>query len=326
MKSRLFFIICLFLTFYNAFGQEEELKKNADVLKAKKLDTLDGWKRGGTSTVTFSQVSLTNWASGGQNSIALNSAVNLYANLKKGHALWENNLDLGFGLVKQNSESVRKSDDRIDLSSKYGRKIGQSKTLYYAGYLSFRSQFAPGFNFPNDSVIISNFLAPGYSLIALGLDYKPADNFTLFLAPLTGKITIVNDRTLADAGAFGVEAATYDSTGTKLTSGKKIRYEFGGYLRMNFKWEISKSAAFSTRLELFSNYVKEPQNIDIQWETNLSVKLGKYIGMTFGTLLIYDHDVMLTVDSNGDGIAAEQGPRVQFRQLFGLGFAYKFDK
>lgn len=316
-------IYCLSIN-YNLFAQEEELKSNVETLKPKELDTLDGWKKGGTSTLTFAQVSLSNWASGGQNSVSLNSALNLFANLKRGHALWENNLDLGFGLVKQNGESVKKSDDRIDFSSKYGRKIGESKTLYYAGFMSFRSQFAPGYNYPNDSVKISNFLAPAYTLIALGIDYKPIENLTLFFAPLTGKITFVNNQTLADAGAFGVEPAIYDTSGVKITNGKKIRYEFGGYVRALYKWEISKSAVFTTKLELFSNYVNNPQNIDVQWETNLLVKVGKYIGMTFGTLLIYDHDVMIAVDNNGDGLAAEQGPRVQFRQLFGLGFSYKF--
>lgn len=326
MMPRLLSLIFLLLISYNAFSQEEELKNNTESLKAKKLDTLDGWKRGGAGSLTFAQISFSNWAAGGQNSIALNSAANFFANLKRGHALWENNLDLGFGLVKQNSENVRKSDDRLDFSSKYGRKIGQSKTLYYAGYLSFRSQFAPGYNYPNDSIKISNFLAPGYSLIALGFDYKPVDHLTIFMAPLTGKITFVNDVTLADAGAFGVTPATYDSLGVRLTPGKKIRYELGGYFRLNYKWEINKSATFVTRLELFSNYVKQPQNIDVQWETNLMVKLGKYIGMTMGTLLIYDHDIMLAVDNNGDGIKNEQGPRAQFRQIFGLGFTYKFVK
>lgn len=324
MRLIIFVLTCCLSVNYNLFAQEEELKSNAETLKPKELDTLDGWKKGGTSTLTFAQVSLSNWASGGQNSISLNSALNLFANLKRGHALWENNLDLGFGLVKQNGESVKKSDDRIDFSSKYGRKIGESKTLYYAGFMSFRSQFAPGYNYPNDSVKISNFLAPAYTLIALGFDYKPVDNLTLFFAPLTGKITFVNNQTLADAGAFGVEPAYYDTSGAKITNGKKIRYEFGGYLRAYYKWEISKTAVFTTKLELFSNYVNNPQNIDVQWETNLLVKVGKYIGMTFGTLLIYDHDVMIAVDNNGDGLAAEQGPRVQFRQLFGLGFSYKF--
>lgn len=309
----------------NASAQEDVLKSSTDHLKEKKLDTIQGWKVGGASNLTFAQVSLSNWASGGQNSVALNSSVNLYASLVKGAHTWDNNLDLGFGLVKQNGESVKKSDDRIDFSSKYGRKVGKSERLYYAGILNFRSQFAPGYNYPNDTVKISNFLAPGYILLALGFDWKPVKNMTVFLAPITNKTTIVNNQTLADAGAFGVDPAKYDENGMKLSDGKRIRYEIGGYFKAMYKFDIGKTATFSTRLDLFSNYLHNPQNIDVYWENNLVVKVSKYIGMTVGTLLIYDDDVKVAVDNNHDGVKNEWGPRIQFRQIFGLGFSYKFN-
>lgn len=305
-------------------GQEDELKKNAQKLTPGKTDTIQGWKKGGSSSLTFSQVSLTNWAAGGQNSIAFNGALNVYANYKKGHNTWDNNLDLGFGLVRQGLADVRKSDDRIDFSSKFGKQAFGKQNLYYATLFNFRSQFAPGYNYPNDSVVISRFLAPGYFTLALGLDYKPVKNMAIFVAPLTGRITVVNDQLLADNGAFGVEKATYDTAGVKITNGKRTFSEFGGYLKFTYKFDIGKSTTYSTRLDIFSNYLRNPQNLDIMWDNNLVIKVSKYIGVTFSALMIYDDDTNIAVDTNSDGVVDGEGPRLQFRQIFGVGFSYKF--
>lgn len=310
------------------YGQEEELKKTTENLKeVVKKDTIEGWKKGGAGNIGFSQVTLSNWAAGGQNTISILNTLNLFANYKKGNSTFDNTLDIAFGVVKQGTDEFRKNDDRFEFNSKYGRKA--FKNFYYAGLLNFRTQFAPGFNLPNDSVVISDLLAPGYLTIALGMDYKPNQKFTAFLSPLTGKITFVNNTTLANAGAFGVEAAVKDDLGNIITPGKKIRYEFGGYFRMIFKTDLGKSdfgknATFQTRLDLFSNYLNNPQNLDVNWETNLLVKVGKYIVLNFATLLIYDHDIMIGVDTNGDKTPDIFGPRTQFRQIFALGFSYKF--
>jgi hypothetical protein len=98
--------------------------------------------------------------------------LSVFATYKKGENTWSSNLDLAYGVVKQgDNKNWWKNDDRIQLTSKYGRKA--FRKVYYSGLLDFRTQFAEGYNYPNDSVKISNFLAPGYALLALGLDYKP---------------------------------------------------------------------------------------------------------------------------------------------------------
>lgn len=327
MKKLLSLLLFSLLTF-PVFAQEEVLKKSTEKLAraaaAAEADSLP-WKKGGMGTLTFSQVSLTNWAAGGQNSVAANAFLNLFANYKKGDASWDNNLDLAYGLVRQGvGGDYIKSDDRVELNSKYGRKAFRSDQWYYAALLNFRTQMAPGYNYPNDSVKISDFMAPAYILLALGMDYKPTENITAFISPITGRITVVNNTTLADAGNFGVKAAEYNDLGQRIRAGEKLRYEFGGYFRFSYKQDIGKSATFLTKLDLFSNYMHNPLSIDVNWETSLVVKVGKYIGVNFGTMLIYDEDVKINVDRNNDGVVDGTGPRVQFKQIFGVGFSYKF--
>jgi len=272
----------------------------------------DKWDKGGTFNLNFSQVSLTNWAGGGQNSVALNGLLSLYANRKINKWNWENNFDFAYGLLKQGeSESpFIKNDDRIEINSKIGRQINEH--WYYAGLLNFRTQFAPGFADPlnTEAGYISRFMAPGYMLVALGLDYKPNDNFSMFVAPITSKSTFVMDSLLASQGAFGV------------TPGKMFREELGGYVRFSYKRDLIDNVTFDTKLDLFTNYLDNPGYIDVNWTTLLTMKVNKYVSCTFSTHLIYDDDIHVPVIRE-DGTPGT-GPRTQFKQMFGAGLAYKF--
>lgn len=302
----------------NISAQTTEAEKS---LKTQSKDTLDGWKTGGVASLNLTQVGLTNWASGGENSLSVNGLLSLFANLKKGNSTWDNSLDLAYGILQQGDADIRKTDDKIDFTSKYGQKA--FKNWYYAGLVNFKSQMTAGYNYPDDSTEISNFLAPGYMVGAIGMDYKPNEVFNLFISPLTIKMTIVNDQTLADAGAFGVDAAEYDDAGTLLSKGKATRSEYGGYLRALLKKEIMKNINLQSKLELFSNY-EDAAHVDVNWEVLIAMKVNKYISATISTQLIYDHDIDIAVDSNDDGIIDAVGPRTQFKEVIGVGISYKF--
>lgn len=321
----LYFILILNTFSLNAQPIDDQTVKE---LKTERKDSLDGWKTGGITSLNISQVGLTNWAAGGQSSLALNGIVSLFANWKKESSTWDNSLDLGYGILKQGEDILLKNsafvktDDKIDLTSKYGRRA--SEKWYYAGLMNFTTQATAGYNYPNDSVRISNFLAPGYLLWAIGMDYKPNKKFNAFISPLTMKTTIVIDQELADSGAFGVEAAELDGVGNVITNGKRLRYEYGGYTRFIYKSELVKNITLTSKLSLFSNYANNPQNIDINWENLLELKVNKFISTTITTHLIYDDDIDIKYDSDGDGTKDKSGPRTQFKEVIGVGFSYKF--
>lgn len=325
MKKLLILFVVAMMAFNCSIAQVTEGEKT---LRTVSGDTVKGWKNGGVFAMNLAQTSLTNWAAGGQNSFAISGLMSVFANYKGGKDVWNNSLDLGYGLLRQSKEvGWMKTDDKIDFLSKYGRQF--SKGWYYAALLNFKTQMTAGYNYPNDSVEISNLLAPAYVLGAIGVDFKPNSYFSLFAAPLTLKTTIVNDQTLANAGAFGVDKAVYDDAGVLQTKGKMIRNELGGYIRViysrnKFNQEWLKNVAFTTKMDFFSNYLHEPQNIDVSWETQIAFKVNKYISVNVNTHLLYDHDINIAVDANDDGIMDRSGPRVQFKEILGVGFAYKF--
>ncbi len=325
MKPKLLLSLLAFGLIHAAYSQTVDGEAK---LRKVSADTLEGWKKGGVISLSMAQTGLTNWAAGGQNSLSANGLFSTFANYKHGKHAWDNNLDVGYGVLKQGKNAdVMKTDDKLDLLSKYGYKAFDG--FYYAVLMNFKTQMTVGRDYKTDTSKISNFLAPAYTLLALGLDYKPNSHLSAFIAPLTGKVTIVNDQDLADAGAYGVTAATYDALGVKITDGERLRSEFGGYLRViysknDFKSEALKNMALTTKADFFSNYLKNPQNIDVSWETQLAFKVNKYITANVNTHLLYDDDINIAVDKNKDGLLEASGPRVQFKEILGVGFSYKF--
>lgn len=314
--------VSLFFIFTSALAQVKDsaqsLLNKMEVMKKEGDTAKIAWKSGGTINISGQQVSLTNWAAGGQSAISANGMLSVFINYSKNKIVWSNNLDLAYGVIKQSSQRKWwKNDDRLQFTTKFGRYA--FKNTYYSALLDFKSQLAPGYNYPNDSVIISNALAPAYVVAAIGLDYRPDKIISFFLAPITARVTYVNDDTLAKVGAFGVQKEVRDPlTGDITTHYSKVRQQFGGYFKMVFQKTVMENVNFGTTLELFSDYLKNPQNLYVNWTTLTTMKVNKWISATLSTQLIYDEAVMIK-DKDG-----KIGPRVQFKQVFGIGLTYKF--
>jgi len=260
------------------------------------------WKTGGLFTLNVAQGTLSNWVGGGDKfSLSGISFLNLYAFYKNGKHVWDNNLDLGYGFVKTTSLGERKSDDRIDLLSKYGYEIAPK--WYLSGLFNFRTQFAKGYTYSKDvlgrdvKTLSSASFAPAYVLLSLGIDYRPVDYFSVFISPITERWVIVTNDSLSSVGAYGVEP------------GKKSRNELGAFVSAKFNKEIAKNIVYTARLDLFSNYKSNPQNVDLFFTNVLAMKVNKYISANIALDLLYDDDAI---------------SRLQVRQLLGVGFSAKF--
>ncbi len=271
------------------------------------------WSSGGQTTLGFSQISLSNWASGGHESQSFNTRFNSFVNYKTpgNKTTWENTLDIRYGLINQKDRQTVKSDDLLDFSSKFGLRA--SEHWSYSSLLSFRTQFAQGFRRPTDTVKISDFMAPAYLNISIGMDHKFDDNISFYMSPLAGRVTYVLDEYLSQAGAFGVE------------EGKNRRYEFGGFVRVMFSAELIENITAQSKLELFSNYLEKPQNLTINSDTRINMRINQYISANLDIHMRYDENATIRVDTTGDGqLDTTLPPRIQIKQVFGLGLSYSF--
>lgn len=263
------------------------------------------WRKGGVYGINVSQGSLSNWAAGGDNfSLSVNSLLSLYAFYKKGKHSWDNTFDFNIGYVNTTSLGGRKNDDRFDFLSKYGQALNSKLNISVLANL--RSQLFNGYTYPNNvKTYSSTFMAPGYLLTSVGLDYKPKKNLSIFLSPATARWVIVRDTALANKGLYGV------------TPGKKSNLEFGAFATVNYMKEINKSVTFKSRLDLFSNYRHNPQNIDIFMSNILNAKISKVLAVSWSLDFIYDDDVRLFGKN-------QRSAALQMKSLVGIGFLVKF--
>jgi hypothetical protein len=304
MKRILFSVLiqCLLIT---AFSQDKTVKSlQEESNKSFTEDTAHkaGWKTGGLFTLNVAQGSLSNWQGGGdKSSFSAVSFLNLFAVLREGKHLWYNNLDLGYGYINTTSLGARKSDDRIDLLSKYGYQIGEK--WYATGLFNFRSQFSEGYSYDKDAngaelkTLTSKFMAPAYVLLSVGAEYKPNSYFSLFLSPLTERWIIVSDDELSALGAYGVDP------------GKKSKNELGAFLSAQFNKEIMKNVSYKSRLDAFSNYKENPGNIDLFWTNVIAMKVNRFLSANIAVDFLYDDDAI---------------GRLQIRQILGIGFSANF--
>lgn len=288
----------------------------AQKVAAAPTDTI--WKVGGTIGLNFSQSYFSNWASGGQNSISGTAFTILFAKYQKGRNLWDNSLNLAYGQMMQGDQDPIKTDDQIDLTSTYGYQL-KNPNWYYTILFNFRSQFAPGYTI-EDGVEVgdktSDFLAPGYLILSPGMGYHPNDNFSFMVSPITMKMTIVTIDELATA--YGLDA------------GDNIRTEFGAFVKASYQKDIFENVNLLTKIDLFSNYADNPQNIDVNWETIITMKINSWLSASLNTQVIYDDDIAIVVDRKevmgDDGLTMVDitGPRTQFKEVFALGLSVKF--
>lgn len=325
MKKLFLPLIALLLSVNVAFAQDNEIQSP--------------WVHGGTVGLNIAQSHFDNWSAGGQDNINMLGLVKYDINYKKGNHKWDNNIDLQLGYSYYNLDKKPiKTDDRIYLSSLYGHNLSHEKWFATAN-LTFQSQFADGYNYAVDSTNrISGFMNPGYVTLGLGVQWVPSEHFKINLSPLTGKMIIVADQKLADAGAYGVKKAEYEDVteiiGTdtityqrKTKDGEKIRWELGAQLIAEFNYEIFKNVTFSSKLIAFYDYLHKSSDlnalgekytcpVDFDWDNQLIMKVNDWLSCNISARLVYDEDVAPLSSYPGTTFR-------QFKEVMSIGISYK---
>mgnify|MGYP000797230057 CR=1 FL=1 len=215
------------------------------------------------------------------------------------------NMVLDYGLSKTKSQGMRKSSDKIGLSTQLG--YSTDNVWFYTLMGDLNTQFAKGYDYPDKEHQISNFFAPAYSNIALGMEWRPKSNYSLLLSPVSTKMTFVTDDYLSDLGAFGVDP------------GDHFKIEGGAFVKARAELPVMENVNLITTADFFTPYSKDFGNIDVNWDVLISMKINKVLSATINTTLKYDNDVK-TFDDNG----VKKGAKVQFKEVLGIGLAYNF--
>lgn len=292
--KRLFLIVLLGLSVISVKAQDD------------KEELIDGkWNLKGVTGLNMSQTAVKNWSAGGENALAGNIYLNGSLIRKSGNWLWTNTLALDYGLTRTDSKGVQKVSDKIEFATELGYKA--TEKWYYTIMGDLKTQFYKGYNYPDKSQYISKFFAPAYSNISAGMQYRPNNNYMVYFSPVAGKLTFVEDDYLSSIGAFGVD------------QGDKFKAEFGAYLKARAEKTLMENVNVISTIDFFTAYDKTFGNVDINWDLMISMKINRFLSATINTTLKYDDDVR-SVDDDGN----PRGPRVQFKEMLGIGVAYNF--
>ncbi len=295
--KRIFFLILLAVMSTGIYAQTDDkgYKEGA-------------WVLNGVTGLNLSQTAMTNWSAGGENALSGNAYLNGSLTHKNGNWLWVTNLILDYGLSKTKSQGMRKTTDKIGLSTQLG--YSTNNVWYYTLMGDLNTQFAKGYNYPDKTHYISNFFAPAYSNISLGMEYRPKSNYSVFLSPVSAKMTFVEDDYLSEIGAFGVDP------------GDRFKIECGAYLKGRAEMPLMENVSMITTADFFTPYSSQFGNVDVNWDLILSMKINKVLSTSISTSLKYDDDIKTKKEVNEVTLPA--GPKVQFKEVLSIGIGYSF--
>lgn len=300
-------------------------KNNDSIVKRTKKDTvqrnLNSWTFVNKPGILLTQTSFINWTKGGNNSVAGIASFNGDYNYKNGRLLWTNAINLKYGISKESgNEYTTKTNDVIDLKSTCSYKSSLKSKWYYSGEFNLTTQFYKGYKGADRTTLISSFFAPARMRLGVGGLYTDNDHaFKLQLSPLTNQVTFVYNQDLANNGAFGVTPAIIDDNGNITTEGENINSELGALIRIEYQTTIMENINMNIKSSFYSDYINNFGNVDTEIEMNLDMKVNQYIQANINSHLLYDDDSKIT---EADG--TQTGPRVQLKQILGIGVTYLF--
>jgi hypothetical protein len=326
------FLLLLFLFTSNSFAQSI-IRTTLDPNQLPPPPS--NWAKKNKLGFDISEIAFVNWSAGGTSSISGLFKGEFTRAYTKGNHKWFNELIVKYGLNKQDGTELRKTDDAIQFNSTYGFRKDTISNWYYSAKFNFNTQFTNGYNYPNRDIAISKPFAPAYIFLGAGAENSNKEkNRTFYFSPITLKTTLVLDQDLADQGSFGVKKAIYapdpldPDSQILIQEGEKVKAEFGILFTGYMKSEIYKNVFYENRLSLYTDYLNQFGNVDVDYDTRLDLIVNAYVKANIGVHIVYDDDIKTKKDVvdpvTGSKSQVNDGPKTQLRQVLGVGLVYAF--
>lgn len=343
MMKHLFLCLCLLLSLTPLIAQKKEKKPKEEIP--------EGWQFGAGLGMDLSQLLQINPKQGaGQNRLGLGGAANAFSNFKRGRRVWDNTVLWQFGVQRLGSGAVilgsddkvpfQKTIDEFRLSSKYGYQIKEDGELYYSTNATFLSQLTPTYQFPDlqsgnfisdfadtGRAPLSKFLSPATATLSLGIDYKPTQRLSIFVSPLASKFIIVASDSIASRGVHGNQVSGEANALGIYPEFENVDAQIGATAQIQYKAALlaDDRLVFNTTLQLYTNYLRNPQNVDIDWQNGLAFAITQNFQLNLLVNIFYDDDILVQITdySQPNGVAG-LGKRVSFTEQLTITYSRTF--
>lgn len=310
-------LLIIWMLFFTSFLFSQDFK----VLK--QPVEISYWTQKNKIGFDISEITFVNWSAGGNSAVSGLLKGEFSRTYSRGNRKWVNEMIIRYGLNEQDGVGLRKTDDAIQLNSTFGYRNDSISNWYHSAKFNFNTQFTNGYAYPNTDKAISRLFAPAYMFLGVGAENSSKlKNRVFYISPFTLKTTFVLDQNLANQGAFGVSKAVFDSDGNFVSNGKKTKTELGFLFTSYYKKEILKNIVLVNKLVLYSDYINNFGNIDVDYEFSFDLVVNQYVRANVGARIIYDDDIKAKKDVDGKQLTV--GPKIQLKQLLGVGLVYAF--
>lgn len=274
----------------------------------------EGWTRSGNVSLLFNQSYFNDkWTGGGTSNIAGNLSLSYDMNYRKGKLTWDNRLMADYGVTQLKGDDFeRKTNDRLEINSLVGYQVGES-LWSYSFFANFKTQFAKGYEYNTDVSPVTRlettrFMSPGYLQFGPGMLWKKNDNLKVNIAPATTRLIFVSDKFTNVGNNPEVIQAFNDAGGYYgVEANKTMRFEFGASVSAYAKFNLMENVSMENTLNLYSNYLEDPQNVDIDYTANFVMQINNYLSANLIFQAIYDDNAVQAF---------------QIREVFGLGINF----
>jgi len=306
-----------------------------------------GWNTGAGIGLDFAQLLQINPRQGaGQNRLGFGGALNVFGQYRKDRVAWDNRVNWQFGIQKLGSGPLpsgedipfQKSIDELRINSKLGYSTSTDSKFFYAVDFSLLTQFTPTYqgtpeypgNFLSDiteneiGTLLSRFFNPATINISVGIDYQPTEQLSLYYSPIGGKFITVPDDEIAALGVHG-NPVTRDEDGNVIAF-ENTDSQLGSLLRVAYADNyLEDKITITSGLSLYSNYLNNPQNIDVDWNNELAATLLKNLQAVVTINVFYDDDVLVQItDFDAPNGVSGLGKRVSLTQQLLLKYNVTF--
>lgn len=306
-----YFLTLLLLFFLQAITSaqagDDRLK---EVSKMAARDSM-GWNYGGGIGFDLAGMGLLHPRVGaGGSRLGLGGLGTVFANQKGEKSFWNNQASLQLSAQRLRTDpdlpkGFQKNLDVLRLTSRYGHKLSSDK-WYFAFDAFFQTlllkTYASNYLDPIDSSdhVVAKFLSPIMITFSPGIEYKPNEHLSFFYSPVGSQIIYVADDEIARTGVHGNDV-TRAADGS-VVAFKNTFFGFGSEFKAAYTNKYWNGRfAVTSGLRLFSNYLHQPQNVDVLFSNNFSIVIFKGLSLDLLGEYFYDHDVLVQKDVNDDG-------------------------
>ena len=298
--SKLTFNIFFLFLILNVLSQEKAIDST---------NVKNNWNKSGNFTFLGNQSSYSYWTAGGQTSISGTIKIDYDFNFENNGWNWDTKVITAYGLNSiGGSKYLKKTDDRFEINSLLGKKFTNNLigNWSYSSFINFKTQWTKGYRYRKNSngeeerSELTRFFSPAYLQIGVGLYWRKSKDLWVNFAPVTGRLIIVNK--------FFTENLQDGKQYFGVNKGSNSRFELGASLRSYFKFEFIENVEISNRLSLYSDYLENSGNIDLDYTINTSMKINKHLTTNLILQFIYDDNSV---------------KRLQVREVMGIGLNLK---